>query len=46
MLVGRGAARVRDLFQRGMAAAPCIIFIDEVNLGVAVVVWKVRMQTS
>lgn len=32
MLVGRGAARVRDLFQRGMAAAPCIIFIDEVGM--------------
>ena len=34
MLVGRGAARVRDLFQRGMAAAPCIIFIDEVGKSV------------
>ncbi len=31
MLVGRGAARVRDLFQRGTASAPCIIFIDEVR---------------
>ena len=31
MLVGRGAARVRDLFQRGRVNAPCIIFIDELD---------------
>jgi cell division protease FtsH len=31
MLVGRGAARVRDLFSRGIAHAPCIIFIDELD---------------
>eukprot|EP00953_Heterococcus_sp_UTEX-ZZ885_P014611 8273-Heterococcus_DN1.PRE.3 len=31
MLVGRGAARVRDLFKRGLQCAPCIIFIDELD---------------
>ncbi|CAM9340569.1 unnamed protein product [Scytosiphon promiscuus] len=31
MLVGRGAARVRDLFQRGAASQPSIIFIDELD---------------
>ncbi|CAN0355541.1 unnamed protein product, partial [Ectocarpus sp. 8 AP-2014] len=31
MLVGRGAARVRDLFQRGVASQPSIIFIDELD---------------
>ncbi|KAG5189031.1 P-loop containing nucleoside triphosphate hydrolase protein [Tribonema minus] len=31
MLVGRGASRVRDLFKRGAAAAPCIIFVDELD---------------
>lgn len=31
LLVGRGAARVRDLFQRGFSNAPCIIFIDELD---------------
>jgi len=31
VLVGRGAARVRDLFQRARAAAPSIIFIDEMD---------------
>ena len=30
-LVGRGAARVRDLFRRARAQAPAIVFIDEVD---------------
>ncbi|HPB01028.1 MAG TPA: ATP-dependent zinc metalloprotease FtsH [Candidatus Marinimicrobia bacterium] len=31
MFVGLGAARVRDLFKQAKAAAPCIIFIDEID---------------
>ena len=31
MFVGVGAASVRDLFEQARAAAPCIIFIDELD---------------
>ncbi len=31
MLVGAGASRVRDLFKKAKRAAPCIVFIDEVD---------------
>jgi cell division protease FtsH len=31
MFVGRGAARVRKLFERAGRLAPCIIFIDELD---------------
>ncbi|MNT80232.1 ATP-dependent zinc metalloprotease FtsH [compost metagenome] len=32
MFVGVGAARVGDLFARAEQKAPCIIFIDELDL--------------
>lgn len=31
MFVGVGASRVRDLFERAKKAAPCIVFIDEID---------------
>lgn len=31
MFVGRGAARVRKLFERATRMAPCIIFVDELD---------------
>lgn len=31
MFVGVGAARVRDLFEQAKAAAPCIVFVDEID---------------
>ena len=31
MFVGRGAAKVRDLFKQASEKAPCIVFIDEID---------------
>ncbi|VTN12006.1 ATP-dependent zinc metalloprotease FtsH [Raoultella terrigena] len=33
MFVGVGASRVRDMFEQAKKAAPCIIFIDEIDAG-------------
>lgn len=31
LFVGVGASRVRDLFEKAKAKAPCIVFIDEIG---------------
>ena len=31
MFIGIGAARIRDLFEQAAEAAPCIVFIDEID---------------
>mmetsp|Transcript_3965 Transcript_3965/g.9336 ORF Transcript_3965/g.9336 Transcript_3965/m.9336 type:complete len:637 (-) Transcript_3965:143-2053(-) len=31
MFVGRGASRLRSLFKRARAAAPCVVFVDELD---------------
>lgn len=31
MFVGRGAARVRKLFEKAAKTAPCIVFFDELD---------------
>jgi AAA+ superfamily predicted ATPase len=33
MVVGGGASRIRDLFEKARRAAPCIVFIDEAIAG-------------
>ena len=33
MFVGVGAARVRDMFERARKNAPCVLFIDEFDVG-------------
>lgn len=45
MFVGVGAARVRDLFEQARRAAPCIVFIDEIDaLGRARGAWAMGGQ--
>jgi ATP-dependent Zn protease len=31
MFVGVGASRVRKLFEKAKAVAPCVVFIDEID---------------
>ena len=31
LFVGRGAARIRDLFAEARKHAPCVVFIDELD---------------
>lgn len=50
MFVGRGAAKVRDLFKQAREKAPCIVFIDEIDtIGkkeMALVPWAETMNVN
>ena len=49
MFVGRGAARVRDLFKQAREKAPCIVFIDEIDTigkNVMMVVFQEMMNVN